>query len=178
MADAVPVRVYIAVGANIEPERNITAGLMLLAKQVDIRAVSTFYRTPAIGHADQDDYLNGVIAIETVLSAHELKLDFLRDVERATGRRRSADAYAARPLDLDILLYGEHVIDDGEIEIPDPDITLRPFLAAGLLELNPSLTLPGDGRRLAERIDPGVIAALKKEDAFTRELKESLTHES
>ena len=178
MTDMAPVRAYLAVGANIEPERNIRAGLERLSAILPIAAISSFYRTRAIGRPDQDDYLNGVVAVDTALDPRKLKEDVLRAIECALGRVRTADAYAPRPLDLDILLYGDRVIAEGDFEIPDPDITVRPFLAAGLLELDPSLMLPGDSRRLAERIDPGVIAALKKEDAFTRELKEILHHES
>jgi 2-amino-4-hydroxy-6-hydroxymethyldihydropteridine diphosphokinase len=170
-------RVYVSVGANVAPERSILDGLGQLARRVHFTAISTFFRTPAIGRPDQEDYLNGVVALETDLEPLALK-EVLRSVERAMGRVRTDDAYAPRTLDLDILLYGNRVFKETGLEIPDPDIAARPFLAAGLIELNPSLTLPGDSRRLAERVEPGVIAALKKEDAFTRALKERLNHES
>ena len=172
-----PERVHVAVGANVAPERNILDGLDRLARRLPIVAVSTFYRTSAIGRPEQEDYLNGVIALDTALEPRVLK-EVLRDVERALGRVRGEDAYAPRTLDLDILLYGNRVYNETGIEIPDPDIATRPFLAAGLIELDPSLTLPGDSRRLAERVEPGAMAALKKEDAFTRALKERLNHES
>lgn len=178
MAELPEVRVYVSVGANMDPERNIIAGIECLAKRVSIVAVSSVYRTEPIGRPDQPAYLNGVIAIDTALPPKVLKNEVLRAVEAQRGRVRTVDAYAPRPLDLDILLYGDRVVDDGELEIPDPDITGRPFLAAGLLELDPSLRLPGDGQLLAERIDSGVIAALTKADAFTRALKERLHHES
>jgi len=178
MVDSIAERAYVSVGANIEPERNIVAGLRLLSRRVSIVALSSFYRTAAIGRPEQGDYLNGVIALDTALEPMVLKEEVLREVEHALGRIRSEDAYAPRPLDLDILLHGNRVFHGSGMTIPDPDIAVRPFLAAGLLELNPSLVLPGDGRRLADCIEPGVIAALKKEDAFTRELKESLNHES
>ncbi len=176
--DECAVRAYVSVGSNVEPERNILRGLELLSLRVPITALSTFFRTPAIGRPEQGDYLNGVIALDTVLEPLALKVSVLREVERALGRVRTDDAYAPRPLDLDILLHGNRVFDSSGITLPDPDITERPFLAAALIELDPSLRLPGDDQDLAERIDPGVIAALKKEDAFTRELKESLNHES
>ena len=169
-------RVYVAVGANIEPERNIIDGLGQLSRRLPVAAISTFYRTPAIGRPEQEDYVNGVIALESRGDPLALK-DLLRDVERAMGRVRTEDAFAPRTLDLDILLYGDRVFDEVGLIIPDPDIATRPFLAAGLIELDPSLTLPGDSRSLAERVEPGLIAALKKEDAFTRALKESLNHE-
>lgn len=171
-------RVYIAVGANVEPERNIVTGLTGLARLVTVDAVSSFYRTTAIGRPEQEDFLNGVIAIRTILAPRVLKEEVLRELEYASGRVRGADPYAPRPLDLDILLYGTLTVDEPGLAIPDPEIAVRPFLAAGLIELEPDLVLPGDSRPLRERVDPDVIAALKKEDEFTRELKENLHHES
>lgn len=177
MAESGPIRVYVAVGANIEPARNIREGLAHLARRVIVKAVSDVFRTPAINRPDQPDYLNAVIALETELDPIALK-GLLRTVEDNQGRVRTGDTYASRTLDLDILLYGDRVFNEVGIVLPDPDITVRPFLAAGLLELDPSLTLPGDGRRLSECMDPAVLAALEKDGAFTRELKESLHYES
>lgn len=168
--------VFVSVGANIEPEANIQRGLRLLSRSVPLAAISTFYRTPAIDRPEQPDYLNGVVRLETGLRPGRLR-DLLHEVEHALGRTRSNDPYAARPLDLDILLHGNATISGGGFEIPDPDIVRRPFLAAGLLELNPALRLPGATADLARQIDPGAIAALTKDAAFTRQLKESLFHE-
>lgn len=171
-------RVYIAVGANIDPERNIIKGLSELARRVIVEGVSSFFRTPAIGRPEQSDFLNGVIAVRTAHAPRVLKEEILRPVEYGCGRVRGADRYAPRPLDLDILLYGALTFDESGLLIPDPDIAVRPFLAAGLIELDPDLVVPGDTRPLRERVDPEMIDALQKEDAFTRELKENLHHES
>ena len=169
-----PVRaVYISVGSNIEPETNILQGLGHLAQRIRIAGLSTFYRTPAIDRPEQPDYLNGVVALETDLTPASLR-DLLRNVEDAQGRERTADAYAARTLDLDLLLCGETILNSADLQLPDPDITARPFLAAGLLELAPELCLPGASTRLAEQIDPAAVAALAPAPAFTRELKENL----
>ena len=169
-------QVYVSAGANIAPEANIARALQLLSRSATLTGLSSFYRTPAIGRPEQPEYLNGVVRLETELLPMRLR-EVLRAVEHAIGRVRTKDAWAPRPIDLDILLYGQTVISGDGLEIPDPDITRRPFLAAGLLELDPALRLPGEQRALAQWTDPDAIAALKKDAAFTHHLKESLFHE-
>lgn len=165
--------VFIGAGSNIDPETNLLSSLALLGKSAAITGVSTFYRTPAIDRPEQPDYLNGVLSVETDLLPGRLQ-ELLHAIERAAGRVRTEDRYAARTLDLDILLYGDAIVRAGGLEIPDPDIPTRPFLAAGLLELAPALVLPGQSEPLNESADPGAIAALKPEPEFTRRLKETL----
>lgn len=165
--------VYLSVGANIEPEVNISRGLRLLSAAMPLKGISTFYRTAAIGRPAQPDYLNGVVSLETELPPLRMR-DFLREIEHALGRVRSKDIYAARTLDLDILLYGDAVFASGDLSIPDPDILERPFLAAGILELDPAIRLPGAGKNLSECIDAAGVEALVAAPEFTRALKEQL----
>lgn len=168
--------VFVSVGANVDPETNIARGLRLLARSVPVTGVSTFYRTPAIDRPAQPDYLNGVVRLETDQRPGRLR-DLLREVEHALGRVRTADAFAPRPLDLDILLYGDAVITADGLEIPDPDIARRPFLAAGLLDLDPAIRLPGATEALEQQTDPAKLAALTPDPAFTRHLQETLFNE-
>ncbi|MDX9973070.1 MAG: 2-amino-4-hydroxy-6-hydroxymethyldihydropteridine diphosphokinase [FCB group bacterium] len=137
--------VYIGIGSNIEPERNIPRALELLAEKVDLRAVSPFYRSAAVGPPGQPDFLNGVCRIATTLGARALKNDVLRAVEAALGRVRGADKYAPRTIDLDILLYGAEVYDEEDLRIPDPDIRTRPFVAVPLLAVAPGAVLADTG---------------------------------
>ena len=153
---AAPVRVFIGVGANIAPELNVNAALERLDAAVGVDGVSPFYRSAAIGRPEQPDYLNGVVRVHTALSARSLKFNVLRGIEAALGRRRESDPYAARPIDLDVLLYGEEVIDEAGLVIPDPDLCTRPFLAAGVLAFEPGLRLPGSGAAL--RVDDQAFA--------------------
>jgi 2-amino-4-hydroxy-6-hydroxymethyldihydropteridine diphosphokinase len=136
----VTVRAYVGVGSNIEPEHNIRAALRLLEQHVRVAGVSTFYRTEPLGRPSDPDFINGVVAIETGLGAHELRSTVLRRIERELGRQRVPDANAPRTIDLDLLVY------DGEPL--DPNVELRAFVAWPLVELDPALALP-DGRRLA-----------------------------
>lgn len=163
--------VYVGVGANLEPERNIRQALELLAAQVDIISISTFYRSDPVGRPEQPPFLNGVLGIRTPLSAPDLKSRVLRPIEERLGRVRTEDKYAARPIDLDILLFDSAIILGQGIQIPDPDIRKRVFIAAPLLELAPDLVLPDTGEPLA-----AVPCLLEKDrleplDSFTQELR-------
>jgi 2-amino-4-hydroxy-6-hydroxymethyldihydropteridine diphosphokinase len=134
--------VYVGIGSNIEPERKIPAAMELLSQAVVITGVSTFYRTSPIGRPEQPLFYNGVVRVETERTAIDLKIAILGSIENELGRRRTADAFAPRTIDLDILLYDRAVIHDNDVDIPDPDILTRPFLAIPLCELDPRLILP------------------------------------
>ena len=135
-------RVFIGVGANIEPETHIRAALRALAHAMRLTGVSTFYRSPALGSVAQPPFINGVIAAETTAPPLAVKFDILRPLEHAQGRRRSADKYAPRTLDLDLLCYDAVILKTAALILPDPDITARPFLAIPLCELAPDFRLP------------------------------------
>jgi 2-amino-4-hydroxy-6-hydroxymethyldihydropteridine diphosphokinase len=163
---------YIAVGANIEPEKHIVRALELLSREVDIMGISTFYATPAYGRPEQPEYRNGVIEVRALHSARGLKFRVLRIIELALGRVRTDDKYAARTIDLDLLLYGDALIDQEGLRVPDPDLRTRIFLAQPLLDLAPGLILPDTGECVAS------LEILRREPAptpapnFTALLKE------
>ena len=99
---------------------------------------------------------------------------WLRRIEADLGRVRNADAYAARPIDLDVLICGDEVVEDLGLVLPDPDLRSRSFLAAALLELAPDLVLPDSGERLAELVSAKADTTnrLCSEAAFTQGLRE------
>jgi len=137
--------VYLGVGSNISPARNLPHALQLLLKRGQrVTATSTVWRTPAIGRPEQDDYCNCVWRLETRLGPRVLRDSQLRPLEVELGRIRGTDRYAARPLDLDILLHGELVLNEPDLQVPDPDIGRRAFLALGLQELAPELPILQD----------------------------------
>lgn len=131
-------RAFIGVGANIDPEANVRRALRLLARETAVVAISTFYRTPAEGRPEQPDYVNGVVEVETALGPRELVGRVLHGIEDALGRRRSEDRFAARPIDLDLLVH------DG-VALRVEEIEQRAFVAVPLAELAPELSLP-DGQ--------------------------------
>ena len=166
--------VFVGVGSNIDPEANVPRALGRLAEEVRLTAVSTFYRTEPNGRPEQATFLNGVVRLETDRSAHRLKRDVLRAIEADLGRVRTGDAYAARTIDLDILLFDDAIIRNAELCIPDPDIRRRVFVAAPLLELAPGLVLPGAGEPLASAACLSDSAALVPVQDFTNALRERL----
>jgi len=169
-----PIEVYVAVGSNIEPEKNISAALEKLQQYVRVKATSTFYRTMPIGRPEQSAFLNGVWLIATGKPARELKFEVLRKIETELGRVRTSDNYAARTIDLDIALYGNAVINEPDFRIPDAGIRQRPFIAVPLLELKPSLVLPDTGEKLAALLSDKSCQDLEPVYSFTESLKERI----
>jgi 2-amino-4-hydroxy-6-hydroxymethyldihydropteridine diphosphokinase len=144
---------YVGIGSNIEPGPNILAAVAKLARAVSVTAVSGFYRNPAIGRPADPPFVNGVARILTGMPPRALVRDVLRSIESALGRRRGPDRYAPRTIDLDLLLYGSLVVEEGGLRLPDPDIRTRPFLAVALGEIDSSLTLPDTGEPVASFAD-------------------------
>lgn len=163
---------FVSAGSNIGPERNIREAIRMLASRVRVLALSTVYLTEAIGRPEQPPYYNCVLAIETMLQPLELKQNVLAPIENELGRIRSADKYAARTIDLDLILYEGVTLRSDELILPDPDIPRRPFLIAALRELAPGIVLPGISLTAAEVALSK--AAIKQLDAYTDLLREEL----
>ncbi|HEY5993123.1 MAG TPA: 2-amino-4-hydroxy-6-hydroxymethyldihydropteridine diphosphokinase [Gallionellaceae bacterium] len=144
------VRAYIAIGSNIEPDANVRRAIQSLAQQVQLVGISKVYRTVALNRPEQEPYYNCVVAIETGLPPLELKRGLLRAIENSLGRVRSADKFAPRTIDLDLIVYGDGVLDEAGLKLPDPEIMERPFLAIPLFELAPDLVLAGSGQPIAK----------------------------
>lgn len=138
-------RVYIGIGSNIDPERNILEAVRQLQCSLHLTSVSTFYLTEPECYPDQPKFINGVVSAETDLSPEDLKFNVLRCIEHRLGRQCGDNKYAPRTIDLDILLYGQLIVQSDNLVIPDPDISNRPFYAIPLCELEPDLVLPGSG---------------------------------
>lgn len=143
-------RVYIGIGSNIDPEHNVREAIRLLREMIEIKAISTFYRTEPIGTSCTQSFYNGVVEAETDVEPRKLKFGILRRIEELLSRVRTQDKYAPRTIDLDIVIYGDKVLHEPGIEIPDPDIFTRPFIAAPLFELAQDLVIPGSNTRLAD----------------------------
>jgi len=165
--------VYVAVGSNIEPEVSILLGLERLAGMLSVCAISQFYRTAAVGPAGQPDYLNGVVEIATDLAPLALR-DALRRVEAAAGRVRTLDKYAPRTLDLDVILYGQRVLNEDGLVLPSPDIRTRPFVAQPLVELAPRLVLPDTEEPLKDIVARLDITTLQPDTAFSCRVRERI----
>lgn len=163
---------YISVASNLEPEQHIEAALKALAEAETISGLSTFYLTAPIGRPDQPQYFNGAVRLESLRPPRALKEEILRPIETQLGRVRSNDKFAARTIDLDILLAGNATWTEHGLNIPDPDLLTRPFLAAAVLDIDPALQLPGEETPLAARLSEHDRARLTPALAFSGRMKE------
>ena len=134
---------YIALGANLgQPRQQLESALEAIdaLPECHLLARSPWYRSRAVGPGPQPDYLNGVALIGTALEPLPL-LQALLAIETDHGRRRG-ERWAARVLDLDILLYENQVIDLPGLHIPHPRMGERDFVLRPLLDIAPALALP------------------------------------
>jgi 2-amino-4-hydroxy-6-hydroxymethyldihydropteridine diphosphokinase len=151
-------RAFVGLGSNLgERESTLRAavGRLRATSNVEVRAVSSFRDTAPVGYVDQPRFLNGVVELETSLSARAL-LGVLLELERVFGRDRSTGPpKGPRTLDLDLLLYGDATIDEPLLTIPHPRLHERRFVLEPLAELAPELQVPGQGsvQALLSRLD-------------------------
>lgn len=147
-----PVRCYVGLGSNLEaPRRQLERAIAALDELPGTRlvAASPFYGNAALTPG-QPDYVNGVAALDSEQTPHQL-LAALQGIEQAHGRQRG-ERWAARTLDLDLLLYGDTILDSPELTLPHPRMLERAFVLRPLADLAPQLVLP-DGSTLQRRLD-------------------------
>jgi 2-amino-4-hydroxy-6-hydroxymethyldihydropteridine diphosphokinase len=131
-------QVCLLLGSNIEPVKNLPAALELLRHQITILKVSSVWQTPPVG-TDGPNFLNMAILVETGLPADALKQKVLRPLESSLGRIRSADKNAPRPMDIDIILYDDLLLD--------PTLFQLAYRAVPVAEIMPHL-VSGEGETL------------------------------
>ena len=142
-----PVQAYIGLGGNLDhPARRVMAARSAIAAVPEIWEVafSSLYRSAPMGPEDQPDYVNAVMAVQTCLPPSQL-LDALQAIETASGRVRQGERWGPRTLDLDVLLYGDEILNDERLVVPHPGLALREFVLYPLAEIAPDLTIPGLG---------------------------------
>lgn len=137
-------RVYVSLGSNIDPEQNLVLAAEALRQRFGEVSLSSVYRSQAVGF-EGPPFLNLVAGFETTLPP-EAVVTMLRNIEDWHGRDRDAPKFSSRPLDLDLLLYGDEVIRRGELELPREEILQQAFVLWPLAELAPDLTHPELGR--------------------------------
>lgn len=131
-------RAYIALGSNMGDKK---AYLDMAVKEINesnycnVKKISDFIVTAPVGGVEQEDFLNGCIEIETLLTPHGL-LDLLQKIESKAGRERKIH-WGPRTLDLDILLYNGEVINDETLIIPHPEMAKREFVLKPLSQIAP-----------------------------------------
>jgi 2-amino-4-hydroxy-6-hydroxymethyldihydropteridine diphosphokinase len=156
---------YVGLGSNLDdPLRQIGVAVRRLRALADtrVRACSRWYRNPPLGPTDQPDYLNGVVALETGLGARGLLAE-LHAIERAQGRVRGGRRWGPRTIDLDLLLFGQHVIAEPGLVVPHPELSRRAFVLVPLHEIAPDVAIPGQPglEVLLAAVDPSAIVPLE-----------------
>ena len=137
---------FIGLGANLgEPQRQVQRAFRELDAIPHTRVVrtSSLYRSAPLGYAEQPSFVNAVAQVETGLPAERL-LGELQVIEAAHGRRRSF-ANAPRTLDLDLLLFGNAILDVPGLQVPHPRMHERAFVLLPLVEIAGNVAIPGRG---------------------------------
>lgn len=136
-------QVFVALGANLEDPKaqldNAVAALSALAENQSLK-VSPYYGSAPMGDVVQPDYINGVASFETSLAPIAL-LDALQEIENTQGRVRK-ERWGPRTLDLDLLLYGDAIIDEPRLKVPHYGMKERSFVLVPLAAIAPDLVLP------------------------------------
>ena len=153
MGESKRARAYLSLGSNLGGrEANLRRALELLGKGAGLKvvAVSSLYQTSPVGYTEQPDFVNLAAEVETSLGPHGLLRRCL-EVEDEMGRVRE-ERWGPRLIDVDVLLYGEEVVNDEELVLPHPEMLNRAFVLVPLLEIAPALTMP-DGRPAAGALE-------------------------
>ncbi|QDU62352.1 2-amino-4-hydroxy-6-hydroxymethyldihydropteridine pyrophosphokinase [Planctomycetes bacterium Pan216] len=176
--------VYVAFGANLgDPKRTYDRAAREIARRLDLpslRPSRLFETVPAGGPADQPPYINGCFSFETIHSAEEI-LTGLQEVEATLGRVRG-EHWAARTIDLDLLLVGDQLIATPALIVPHPRMHFRRFALDPLADLNPDVVIPTlrqtAGELLERAIAPEATLVLVSHDERTLEVAENLAASS
>jgi 2-amino-4-hydroxy-6-hydroxymethyldihydropteridine diphosphokinase len=142
------VRVYVGLGSNQEdPVAQILEAVDELEMIPDsiLASRSSLYRGKPMGPADQPDYVNAVVAMDTLLSAENFLQELTR-IEDLQGRERDGEKWGPRIIDLDLLMYGKQKINTPDLTVPHPGMHERDFVIIPLSELAGDINVPGQGR--------------------------------
>lgn len=145
-------RVFVAIGSNVEPDRSVPRAIAELEREFAPLHLSAAYSNRAVGF-DGDDFVNLVVGFTTELPLAEL-VARLRRIEALCGRPADSPKWGPRTMDLDVLLYGDHVSPDAKV--PRPDLLKRSYMLRPLADIAPDVVHPTEGltiRELWERFD-------------------------
>jgi 2-amino-4-hydroxy-6-hydroxymethyldihydropteridine diphosphokinase len=132
---------YVGLGSNLGDREAL---IRRAADLIGARRLSSLVETEPWGYEAQPKFLNAVAEVETALAPRAL-LDQLLDVERQLGRERIGPRWGPRTIDLDLLVYGDLLVDEPGLTVPHPELTGRLFVLEPLAELAPLLEIPGFG---------------------------------
>jgi 2-amino-4-hydroxy-6-hydroxymethyldihydropteridine diphosphokinase len=158
-------RAYVGLGSNLaEPRVQIVRAVRALDALAETRlvGVSRLYQSPPWGLSAQPDFVNAAVCLESALAPRAL-LAALLAIERDAGRERVGPRYGPRVIDLDLLIYGDCVIDEPGLRVPHPRLHERAFVLLPLADIAPDLEVPGRGpvRNLLAAIDASACRVLE-----------------
>lgn len=139
---------FFSLGSNIQPRRNLRLGLRELESCLGRLTVSPVYQNRAAGFSG-DDFLNLAVAAETDMAPQQIQEEIER-IHRLAGRKRRKDKFSPRPLDIDLVLYDELVVDEPGLKLPRKDVLEYSFVLGPLADIAPDVVHPVTGRTLGE----------------------------
>lgn len=142
------VQVFLGIGSNIDAEDNLRLAMRELRARFGAVRLSRVYRNAAFGF-DGEDFLNLVVVIETDQAPGEL-LRQIEAIHSLAGRVRDTDRYTSRPLDIDLLLYGDLIDTAAPLRLPREDVLRHSFVLRPLAEIAPDFEHPVTGLTLGE----------------------------
>jgi 2-amino-4-hydroxy-6-hydroxymethyldihydropteridine diphosphokinase len=141
------VRAYIGLGSNLDnPVAQVLEAVeeLVMIPDTILAARSSLYSGRPMGPEEQPDYVNAVVALDTLLSADELHRALV-SIEDQQGRTRDGEKWGPRIIDLDLLLYGNSTIDTDTLTVPHPGMHERDFVIVPLEEIAGNVKIPGKG---------------------------------
>ena len=140
--------VYVGLGSNIDPEQNLRFGVSELRSRYGEVRISAVYHSKAVGF-DGADFLNLVAGFESDSTPSEI-CETIELIHNLAGRDRNGRKWESRPLDIDLLLYNDLVIDERPVRVPRKDVLEYSFVLRPMAELAPDLAHPVTGRTMLE----------------------------
>lgn len=141
-------KIYLGLGSNVEPEKNLQLGLRELRLRYGELRVSNAYRNAAVGF-DGEDFVNLVVGLESDESPQAVCRE-IELIHNLSGRSRGSNKWESRPLDIDMLLYNDLVLDEKPVRVPRSDVLNYSFVLRPLAELAPELLHPVTGKTMQQ----------------------------
>jgi 2-amino-4-hydroxy-6-hydroxymethyldihydropteridine diphosphokinase len=142
------VRVFVAAGSNVEPEKNLERACAEIAHTWPDAHFSRAWRNAAVGF-EGPDFINLVVGFSAAQPLHFV-IEKLRGIETNCGRPRYAPKWASRTMDLDVLLFGDRVEKTTDYTLPRPDLLKRPYMLGPLAEIAPDFVHPTEHKTIGE----------------------------
>ena len=140
--------VYLGIGSNDRPQENLKLAIKELKQAFNNIEISPVYKNKAVGF-DGEDFLNLVVAFHTSIKILNI-VSIIERIHKLSGRIRGSEKFSSRTLDIDLLLYGEVILDNDEVRIPREDILKYSFVLKPLADISPDLIHPQTNRAILD----------------------------